>query len=265
MVDLAEALREMKVPPRKPAAKKIFTLRRLRRMAVWGATAAGALFVAVLASGNEVASQRLAGLLHHGRTPVSAQSFDAEAAARQLSEGLRQLAADDNQIKSRLAAVEQNMDDMTGSVSRQVEAAKAAARDAVEDNGPTVQATAAVVVSKAAPMLPQLAAVAPQASAAAAPQLSSGPEFGVDIGSALSIPALRARWLAIRSAHPQLLDGLQPVVNVREIAHSSRVELRLIAGPFDHAAAATQLCASLTAFGLYCQPTLFDGQHLALR
>jgi hypothetical protein len=41
--------------------------------------------------------------------------------------------------------------------------------------------------------------------------------------------------------------------------------LRLVVGPFIEAAAAERLCASLTPIGLFCQPTIYDGQHLALR
>ncbi len=77
--------------------------------------------------------------------------------------------------------------------------------------------------------------------------------------------ALRARWLAIYTAHPQLFEGMKPIVSIKEVARGSRVELRLVAGPIAQAAAATRLCASLTAFGLFCQPTLYEGQRLAQR
>jgi len=41
--------------------------------------------------------------------------------------------------------------------------------------------------------------------------------------------------------------------------------LRLVVGPIAQPSAAKELCASLTPFGLFCQPTLYDGQRLALR
>jgi len=41
--------------------------------------------------------------------------------------------------------------------------------------------------------------------------------------------------------------------------------LRLVAGPLPDAGAAAQLCASLTPMGLFCQPAMYDGQHLAVR
>jgi hypothetical protein len=89
-------------------------------------------------------------------------------------------------------------------------------------------------------------------------------EYGADIGSALSIQALRARWAGIRSAHPQLFDGLVPTVTLREIPRSNSPELRLVVGPLVSADAATRLCAALLSSKLFCEPTIFAGQHLAL-
>lgn len=97
-----------------------------------------------------------------------------------------------------------------------------------------------------------------------APPLPMPMEYGADIGSALSIQALRARWAGIRSAHPQLLDGLAPTVTLRETPQSNRPELRLVVGPLANADAAARLCAALLPYRLYCHPTLFAGQHLAL-
>lgn len=247
-------------------------MRGLRRLMLWGATAAGAVFIAALTSRSEVGAQRVAAILH-GRdaqtpTQVAAENFDAAAETRRLSEQLRGLAASDQDIKSRLAAVEHGMDDVTGSISKEIEAASAARRS---EDGPSVAATAAlsaaVVPAVVAPPAtrpafsgPQLAAIEP-AGEPAPPRT----EYGVDIGSGLTVDALRTRWLAIRGAHPQLLNGLQPVVNVKDVPHANRIELRLIAGPFAKAEAAAQLCAALAAFGLFCQPTVFDGQHLTLR
>jgi hypothetical protein len=43
------------------------------------------------------------------------------------------------------------------------------------------------------------------------------------------------------------------------------MELRLVVGPLVNAGAAARLCGTLAASGLACQPTIFDGQRLALR
>jgi hypothetical protein len=265
--------------PKSVAAKKASAMQRLRRLAAWGATAAMALLLAVLTSGSEVGSQRIATVLYGGRTQVATPAFDAQAETRRLADAVRDLAVDGDQIKARLTTVEHDMDDVTGSISKQIETANAERRAASED-GPTTSATAAASVALAPVSLapvslepvaarPAVAASPPapsQSSADAAPPAASASTvYGVDIGSGLTIQALRARWATIRTAHPQLFAGLEPIVRVKEIPYGNRVELRLIVGPIAQAGAATQLCTALTMFGLFCQPTIYDGQHLALR
>jgi hypothetical protein len=61
------------------------------------------------------------------------------------------------------------------------------------------------------------------------------------------------------------LEGLGPVVQTRERGRAGAVELRLIAGPLPNAATAARLCATMTAAGAICAPTMFDGQRLAGR
>jgi hypothetical protein len=249
MLDLARAVREQVVkemPPRKAKTPRPITAAGLRRLAIWGGTAAGALLLAVISGDSEVGAHRLVLAFHGDQT----QQFDAEAETRQLADAVRGLAADGEQMKTRLAGVEQDMNDVTGSVSKEIEAADAAHR---LDNGPTVSATAHLTVAT----LP--------ASANAAVPGSPYAEYGVDIGSGLTIQALRARWETLRSAHPLLFERLQPIVSVKEVPGANRVELRLVAGPIAQPGTATQLCASLSLFGLFCQPTIYDGQHLALR
>jgi hypothetical protein len=75
---------------------------------------------------------------------------------------------------------------------------------------------------------------------------------------------MRTAWDRIRRNHAKLLDGLQPLIAVRD-GRSGQAELRLVVGPIGNPAAAAKLCASLAAAGLSCQPTLFEGQRLAQR
>jgi hypothetical protein len=271
MLDLAQAVRAQIIKETAPkiAAKRSFTIKGLERLALWGATATGALLLAVLSSRSEVGSQRMAAALSGGQTQAaSTHAFNAEAETRRLADAVRGLAVDSDQVKSRLAAVEHDMDDVTGSVSRQIEVAKQAAR---AEDGPTVSATAAATTGMLTPsaMLPTAPAfppsTTPPSADTAAPAAAVTTQYGIDIGSGLTIQALRMRWTAIRSAHPDLFEGLEPIVSIKEVAHASRVELRLVVGPFAQADAATQLCASVAVFGLFCQPTLYDGQRLALR
>jgi hypothetical protein len=264
-------------------------------MTLWGGVAASALLVAVLASRSDVGAQRIAGLfsIRGDRTQVAARPFDAEAEARRLAEAVRGLNAENQELKSRLAAVEHNVDDITGSVARQIETIKKTgpgSLPAPEGNhappaaaGPPAPAAKAAIAEPhagAAPVQPGAAAPVPQGAApvpaAAAPQAAPpppraeapaapAPQYGVDIGSAVSIQVLRARWLGIRSAHAQLFDGLMPVVMLREVPQTGRVELRLVVGPLANPEAAGKICSALERYRLGCQPTLFSGQHVALQ
>jgi hypothetical protein len=174
---------------------------------------------------------------------AAARAFDAQAETKKLADAVHDLTADNDELKSRLAVVEHSVDDVTGSIERQ---AKATAAPPWPDSGPPVPSTPAAIAAVIAPALPL-------------PM-----EYGVDIGSAVSIQALRARWAGIRSAHPQLFDGLAPTVSLSETPQSNRPELRLVLGPIASAGAAAKLCTTLERFRLTCQPTIFAGRHLAL-
>jgi hypothetical protein len=271
MLDLAQAVREQIVketPPRKTAAAPtaFAVLRKLRNLTIWISSAAVAVALAVLAGRSQVGAERLYAMFHPSRAQQTANKFDAETVTRQLADALRVLASNDEQLRNRIAAVEHDLDDVTGSI-RQVAAASEAKQ---ADAGPTVSATAALTASGAAPLdLPaSSAAVSPsepaKPAAAVATQAAAPTQYGVDIGSGLSLQALRARWQTLRQEHPALLEGMQPIVTVRE-APRSKIELRLVVGPLAQPGAASQLCQALTMFGLFCQPAVYDGQHLALK
>ena len=266
----------VKPPPkavsRPPAVKSAFTMRHLWRMALWGGTAAGALFVAVLSTRSEVGLERVAtafpALRGHERVQVAAKSsLDAQAETHRLAAAVQDLTAENDRLQSRLTAVEQNVNDITGSVSRQLAAVKAETTNPWPADANPEPISAADIASTVAPtaafgaplpLPPQTVPAAPS------PRVAAAAEFGVDVGSALSIQALRARWLGIRSAHPQLFDGLTPTVALREVPRSKRVELRLVVGPLADAEAAKRLCAALAPYRLYCQPASFGREHVAL-
>ena len=253
---MADEVRLAKADLKRPAAAVPVTMHGLWRLVVWGSTAATALLIAVLSSRGVVGSQRAAvaastlgggtvAIVQPMPTPPPAvvRAIDAQAAETQkLAEAVRDLTADNDELKSRLAVVEHSVDDVTGSIARQ---AQATAPPPWPD-GPPVPSTPAAIAAVLAPALPL-------------PM-----EYGVDIGSAVSIQALRARWAGIRSAHPQLFDGLAPTISLSELPPSNRPELRLVVGPLVSADAATKLCSTLERFRLTCQPTIFAGRHLAL-
>ncbi|SRR5579885_355455 len=90
-------------------------------------------------------------------------------------------------------------------------------------------------------------------------------EFGLDLGGETSLDGLRARWAAIKGKHREALEGLQPLVRVREGSRPGTVELHLIAGPVSNAGTAARVCAKLQAAGLACTTAEFDGQRLSVR
>ncbi len=258
--------RHLNVTSKSVAGKQTPTVQRLWRHALWGSAATAALLVAILSGRGDSGGPRTAGIfssLNFASSPSqsgqAAQAaphlFDAESTTRQLALAVRGLTEDRDRLMTRLAAVEQDMGDMTGSIKNQIEAAKAAIAPPWPDSAPPVPMTPADIAAMVAPVAPAPADATP----------SGPPAYGADIGSGLSIKALHTRWAGLRAAHPHLFDGLQPVVSLRENQRSNRMELRLVVGPLSNAEAAAQLCALLGTFRLYCQPTMFDGRHLALQ
>ena len=255
---MADEVRLARADLKRPAPKVPVTMHGLWRLVVWGSTATTALLIAVLSSRGVVGSQRAAvaaSTLGSGTVaivqpappaqtpPAVVRAIDTQAAeTKRLADAVRDLTADNDELKSRLAVVEHSIDDVTGSIARQ---AQSPAPPPWPD-GPPVPATPAAIAAVIAPALPL-------------PM-----EYGVDIGSAVSIQALRARWAGIRSAHPQLFDGLAPTISLSELPPSNRPELRLVVGPLVSADAAARLCTTLERYRLTCQPTIFAGRHLAL-
>jgi hypothetical protein len=296
---LGRAPQQKNASVKKGPAQPSFTMQRLRRQALWGSAAIAALLIAVLSGRSEVGAQRAAIVLSSlnlslpageaatpAASPKASRPFEAESAMRQLAQTVRGLADDRDRLMTRLAAVENNIDDLTGSISRQIEAAKTASPATLPpwpNEEPPVPATPATIAALSTPVTPPTGSVLPPAPSAGAPAAApSRPEaaaaglpsaaapvppstaYGADIGSAFSVKGLHARWAGLHSAHPELFEGLRPSVTLRESSKSKRTELRLVVGPFASADAAAQLCTALVAFQQPCQPTMFDGR-LALQ
>lgn len=253
--------------------KPAFTMQRLRRQAVWGSTAAMALLMAVVAGQSETGSQRAAVVLsslHLIAPPHQTRAFDAEAASKQLTQAVRGLTEDRDRLTARLAAVEHNLDDMTGSIKSEIATAKAGGTSWPSEQ-PPAPATPAALAAVAAPVVPAPAGIAtpvplPPSPLTAEPTPAEPPaapavEYGADLGSGASVSMLRVRWAAIFANHPEVFAGMVPMVAVRE--RSRRTELRLVVGPIASAEAAAHFCATLAPFKLSCRPSLYEGQRLA--
>jgi hypothetical protein len=137
-----------------------------------------------------------------------------------------------------------------------------AAAKLIEPEQPPEVITAAPVpeVVASAPAAPESALS--KASAEIAVQRT---EFGVDLGGANSIDGLRALWQALLKSNAAALVSLRPIIVVKERNNGLGVQLRLVAGPLNDAAAAAKICAALIESERPCETSVFDGQRLAIR
>jgi hypothetical protein len=263
----------------------LIDMQTLTRLGIWGGAAAvGLLFVAIATHTD--AGQRRVALAFQGGHPqpqIAAVEEvrrglvrDTEIENRRLSDQLRNLSEDRDRLLARMTVLERNYEDVTGSIGKlnnppkpplpELNSAAPAAAAPPPEVAPVASIPAAAP-ERAAPVAapappPQQAAAAP-----AEPALEGAPartEFGVDLGGAPNVAALRNSWERIRRTHSSSLEGLRPVIGIRD-GRGGQVELRLVVGPIGNAANAAKLCATLAMAGLSCQPTTFDGQRLALR
>lgn len=260
----------------RPGVKPNMTMRHLRRMTVWGATAGSAVLVAVLASQSQVGLQRIAAIISPPPQHAAARPFDAQGETRRLAEAVRGLQAENGQLQARVAAVEQNIDGITGSVAKQIaevkaQATKAEASTAWPTDLPPQPASPAIIASIVSPMeqsqgnLREARPAAPPAERPATAPVADPLAYGIDLGGGYSVETLRARWAGMRAAHPQLFAELNATAVLRPIPRSKHVELRLVVGPLDSAEAAAKLCGVVAAYRMACQPATFNRQSVALR
>jgi len=93
----------------------------------------------------------------------------------------------------------------------------------------------------------------------AEPKTIDKTSFGVDLGGFSSLSTLGKGWKDLKQSDQKaLIANLAPRASLSD--RNGRLEVRLVAGPFDNAAHAVTLCAQLQAKGRPCQPTLFVGQ-----
>jgi hypothetical protein len=253
---------------------------QLARLGVWIGLATVAVLTAALTARTETGVRRIATLISPAPTqsePVrsakgpapqlSNRQFDQEAEQRRLSEAIRTLAADRDRLLARLNTLERSIEDVTGSISAPT------ARVSPPTPLPSIPASPPPVASSAPPAAAGNAA--PSQTRVAAGHLATNPtaaesvatktEFGVDLGGNATIDGLRTMWSNLKATQPAMLEGLRPVIAIREGAKPGSMELRLVAGPLANASIAARLCAVLAAAGQQCQPTVFDGQRLALQ
>jgi hypothetical protein len=247
-----------------------FGTQDLLRLAIWGVLAAAALGLAVLSISSGAGSQRMSAA-SPAAAPAAAQDAAALAAIagelQRLTEAVQTLAADRDQMRARIVVLEHNLDDVTGALKRDANAAPAAHPEApgparseeTPPQGPGAgNPVAGTDTSNPASANP---AVAVRSNASAEPPAAG---LGVDAGGAASFDGLRTLWSSIKRTVPSLPDELSPVVGVRENSRTHSPDLRLILGPLAAAEAVAKLCSTLAAAHHYCQPVAYEGQHLSL-
>ncbi len=287
-------------------------MQTLWRLAIWGGAATFALFVATISAffsspGSHRQTAAAAGQITTVQVAQGAaqpdtsagdfapQSSETAQETRRLAEAIGELAADRDQALSRIAALERNVDGVTGTVkqdrattpppaaSQPSPSAAVSAKPVARPEPPAVPVTEATVTSAPPPASQpsgpgdptplaasdpgdQAAAAAPNPLRVSAPaELVAGAAgLGVDVGGAINYEGLRTLWHSTKNSDPALLEELFPVVAVRENGKTHGAELRLVVGPIVDAEGAARLCTTLAAAHHYCQPVAFEGQRLSL-
>ncbi|HEX5213477.1 MAG TPA: SPOR domain-containing protein [Pseudolabrys sp.] len=288
-------------PPRPERRTILKPLRRnpLWRLLGWGGIASLALVAVVLTGQTEAGSRRLRSAFDDSAAPagaVAAVPLTAEgsAEARRLAAQVRELTADRDRLTSRIATLEQNIEDMTGSIKRQddqLSAVRAAPGPSPNMTlAPPGRARLPTLIAPGADhaelpwfmsmRMPQVAEppVPPQRTEAETPplppvrvatarELPPGPapgkgDFAIDLGGAASVETLRALWTNLKTTYGPQLAGLQPLI-AQHPKQPNGVTYRLVAGPLANAEEAARLCSRLPATRTGCHPAKFSGAQLA--
>jgi hypothetical protein len=303
---------EQAYSPNRNAEVPQLGMQALWRLGIWGGLATFALFAAVITAYSNAGSQRQAASIASGQgAPVQetvqsrtsagevpARSGETAEEIRRLAEAVRTLAADRDQVLTRIAALERNLDGVTGTIKRDRIANPPQASLQSPPQNPVAATGAAPTARPEMPAAPVTeAAITPsqtpapqpsgpnEATQTAAPDVGDRVEappanlarvtalaeplaaaggLGVDVGGASNYEGLRTLWRTTKNSDPALLEALYPVVAVRENGKTHGVDLRLVVGPIADAEAAARLCTTLSGAHHYCQPVAFEGQRLSL-
>ena len=290
--------------------------RAFRRNACWGAAAALAVAAVLIVSQTEVGGERLqlAFAQSHEPEPQAIATLpprtvvDAEETRKlavetqKLAEAVRKLAAERDRLQQRIASLERNFDDMTGSIKTVMQANAAA--QAAKTSAPEKEkvAVAAPALPPAPPVIRRPPVTTPQPappSVAGAPADSAPPrtatepppiaepvplppippmrvasveqppaetakiEYGIDLGSAASVEEIRKEWSRLKANYGPLLGGLRPLASPRQ--RTTGTDYRLVIGPFPTAVAAARACVRFNTYRAACRTARFTGEDVAQR
>jgi hypothetical protein len=112
--------------------------------------------------------------------------------------------------------------------------------------------------------IPPVRVAAITASEPAATSPPAGAGFGVDLGGASNLEALRIHWATLKANYGPLLVGLRPLVALLP-KHPNGAIFRLVMGPLPSPDKATQFCAGFPVLPTGCHPAKFSGGQLVAR
>jgi hypothetical protein len=233
---------------------------------------------------------------------IPPRAVETEAETKRLAAQVRDLAADRERLTARIALLERNLADMTGSIKQQSEQLAATRAANTPPPAPSAPATTPAIVTVlpaltplARPAIGEIAAswaataMPPETAAPATPPQAEEPateaipppvhvtaapanepvaapppkpDYGIDLGAATSLEALRVHWGALKANYGPLLVGLHPVAT-QHTKTPTGVTYRLVAGPLPSAAEAARLCARFPVTRTGCRPAKFSGVQLA--
>lgn len=248
---------------------------------LWTFVAFGALALVVFVGTTRRGEERLAALpqavgalVGHAGSPVPPEVVAViSQEVDPLRDAARRTAEERARIEARLADLERNLNDVTGSIRRTTPGEVTGSIDRAPPQAAPNLALPPAPPSEPAPQPPMAATPMPpmpvprpsEASPSGTITLATRTQFGIDLGSEPTLSALKARWLRLAERHQALIGMLEPVISVREGANGQPT-LYLVAGPLADVSDAAALCARLRAAGAStCQPASYDGQRLAIR
>jgi hypothetical protein len=298
----------IEIAPLKIETDERLDMRALWRLGAWGGVAALALIVVAFVSVSGSGSQRLALAFAPTEMPVRPVATvkiarpQNDAETQRLAAQVRALAADRDRLTARIASLEHQLENLTGSIKRLADIPAPAAnappprpsaptttrpamakRDAPKTSAATSPVNSPLAMPAAGtaaswpdkpPLQAETNATDPPAQDAAAPALEKVPLPPARIATA-ELPKLEF-GIALAGASSMEVARLQWAavkanfgalfagLEPRALSESrgAATHYRLVAGPLPTYTAAEQLCAHMIAAHATCQPVKFTGAPL---
>jgi hypothetical protein len=294
-------------------------MRPLLRIGAWGACAVIAVTGVVYSGRTDAGAERAQvalttlremprEIIAHPGILLAWRPTADDGETKRLAETVRKLTADRDRLATRVATLEQNLTDLTGSIARGQAPAQAAAassatrpddkadafpppappdvaspgnsgdsRSVAAPAEPAAPAAGAPRSTRMATIQSYVTSSTPPASGGSETRVATAPAeapppadtpangYAIDLGTATNVNLLRKHWDTVKSAHAATLEGLRPLVSVRQSSRPGFTEFHLVAGPVADADAAARLCQALSTARVPCRPSTFEGQRLDLR